>query len=291
MKSSAVAECAERGRLEALRVLLADKRIDPNAPREFGTTPLYLAVENGNSDIVEELLKHPETDVNIPRPDGRVPLYAAVSLSRPKIKRLLLSHPKLNLTKARIQLASISSLKRFLDPDDPTTCGIFFLACTEGKTELVEELLGIPEIETQETIHCPTVCADTPLTPLYSACNMWFCKVVEVLMSNQRFLESLDSEHARDIITNVLTARGYYNCITHFDRAGLLHSPSQFWKGHLGQIQDDVEVWDFVLEKEEFVFPIKQNVLYLACESGSYKGALFLLKHPKVDVNHPQPVS
>ena len=60
-----------------MRVLLGDKRCDPNYPDFDGTLPIHKAAAGGNKFILDTLIEY-GANVNAPAPDGTTALYIAV---------------------------------------------------------------------------------------------------------------------------------------------------------------------------------------------------------------------
>lgn len=67
----------DTGRFVTLRVLLGDKRCDPNYPDFDGTLPIHKAAAGGNKFILDTLIEY-GANVNAPAPDGTTALYIAV---------------------------------------------------------------------------------------------------------------------------------------------------------------------------------------------------------------------
>ena len=84
---------AKNGHDEIVDLLLAQSRVDvDHAEDEVGTTPLFMAAQNGHDYIVLKLITH-GADVNFKMPDGTSgasPLIAAAQCGHHKIVKLLL---------------------------------------------------------------------------------------------------------------------------------------------------------------------------------------------------------
>lgn len=59
------------GRLEAVKLLLATKGVDPNMGTDFGATALHFAAHRGHVDVVKVLLQDRRIKVNIPATGGK----------------------------------------------------------------------------------------------------------------------------------------------------------------------------------------------------------------------------
>eukprot|EP01083_Nonionella_stella_P128396 389069_1 len=53
-----------KGNVNAVGIILENKKIDVNKTDCYEKTPLYLAVKKGNIEIVQLFLKHPKVNVN-----------------------------------------------------------------------------------------------------------------------------------------------------------------------------------------------------------------------------------
>lgn len=67
--------------IEVVRVLLADKRVDPNKPSKNGTTVLLNAIAHQNKKLVDELLKDTRVDFNQKDNNDNSPLSTAMRKS------------------------------------------------------------------------------------------------------------------------------------------------------------------------------------------------------------------
>ncbi|TDG95507.1 ankyrin repeat domain-containing protein [Cardinium endosymbiont of Culicoides punctatus] len=106
----------DRNSLEAVRLLLRDKRTDVNKKKDFkGENSLGLAVEWGLTDMVEILLEHPAIDLEPKNRHGRTPLAEAVHGGHVEIVALLLNHganPEGITTKSNTFFPKLGSVKR-----------------------------------------------------------------------------------------------------------------------------------------------------------------------------------
>ncbi|WP_194847556.1 ankyrin repeat domain-containing protein [Candidatus Neptunochlamydia vexilliferae] len=89
--------CSKKGghKKEIITFLLS-KGVNVNAPNNYQSTPLIIAVSNGNYEATELLLKQKEIKVNQPTQEGFTPLHIAVTNRAPPLIKLLLNHPGVN---------------------------------------------------------------------------------------------------------------------------------------------------------------------------------------------------
>eukprot|EP01083_Nonionella_stella_P004597 13364_1 len=92
---------AERGNVEAVKLLLDHPKIDVNTVDDSERTPLFSALVRGNTKLFRLLLKSPKVDVNVTPSAGdyygQTPLGYAVAHGLDKIVGLLLQHPKIDV--------------------------------------------------------------------------------------------------------------------------------------------------------------------------------------------------
>ncbi|TDG95503.1 ankyrin repeat domain-containing protein [Cardinium endosymbiont of Culicoides punctatus] len=110
-------ECrGDRNSLEAVRLLLNDKRTDVNEKENFkGETSLCLAVERGLTDMVQILLGQKDIKLEPKNSYGRTPLAEAVRRNYVEIVALLLNHganPEGITTKSNTFFPKLGSAKR-----------------------------------------------------------------------------------------------------------------------------------------------------------------------------------
>lgn len=120
---------------ETVKLLLEHRKLNVNKATLGNSSPLYLASAFDNErglQSVKMVLAHKNVDVNMrTRADGHTPIYAAVSNNNVEVVKLLLSHPKIN-----VNLAS------FKDNSTP-----IYLACQFGYEALVKLLLAHPKTD------------------------------------------------------------------------------------------------------------------------------------------------
>jgi uncharacterized protein len=87
--ASPLAEAAARGDLQAVRTLLAEGKLDANAPSRDGTPALHWVVRVGDRDTAERLAAA-GADVNAANRYGVVPLHLAIAAGDTEMTRWLL---------------------------------------------------------------------------------------------------------------------------------------------------------------------------------------------------------
>jgi len=130
-----------KNKLEIVKLLLAQDKIEVNIPNNEGKTPLYYAVLENKLEIVELLLKHQKIDVNLKNNIGKTPLYYAVLENKAEIVKLLLEHKKIDVNSKIIGMTPLH------------------LALIGGHTEIVKLLLEHKDIK----VNIPNNKGDTPL--------------------------------------------------------------------------------------------------------------------------------
>ncbi|TDG95508.1 ankyrin repeat domain-containing protein [Cardinium endosymbiont of Culicoides punctatus] len=107
----------DNNNLEAVRLLLKDKRTDVNKKDNYfqQNTSLGLAVDSGLTDMVKILLEHPDIKLEQKNRHGRTPLAEAVRRNYVEIVALLLNHganPEGITTKSNTFFPKLGSEKR-----------------------------------------------------------------------------------------------------------------------------------------------------------------------------------
>ena len=155
-------DAVERGELEVVRSLLADKRTEINKPNANGATPLYIAAQNGYTEIVKLFVANAKTEVNSSKYNGVTALFIASQNGYTEIVSLLLSDSRTSdINKRR---------------DDSYTG--FYLAAQMGHTEIVKLFLADKRTEVNKT------CEGT--TSLYVAAQNGHTEIVRMLVNDKR---------------------------------------------------------------------------------------------------------
>ena len=84
--------------IEAVRLMLADKRVNANCEKSSGITPLLMAAaEADNIEIFKLLLSEPRVDVNLGDKEGVSPLHRAVVSGNTEAVKLLLADARVDV--------------------------------------------------------------------------------------------------------------------------------------------------------------------------------------------------
>jgi len=68
-----------------------------NKPKNTGSTPLWMAAQNGHVQIVQTLLTRDDIDVNKHNNQDATPLFIASYFGKVEVVRLLLSQPNIDI--------------------------------------------------------------------------------------------------------------------------------------------------------------------------------------------------
>ncbi|WP_342278092.1 ankyrin repeat domain-containing protein [Spiroplasma endosymbiont of Nephrotoma flavescens] len=148
---------------EIVKELLKHKNINVNKTEPIcHMSVLHNAVRLGETEIVKELLKNPEINVNITAINDITPLHLAVILDKNEIVTELLKHPKINVNAIVKKDYTIPFLKEVFDKLNHSDIDInlkekikltpLFFAEFFGKTQIAEELLKHPKINTDSSL-------------------------------------------------------------------------------------------------------------------------------------------
>ena len=90
--------CAQLGNVEALKLLLADPRVDPTVLSDEGSSILYYVAGFGdeNRDLTRRLLADKRFDPSVADKTGETPLHQAAEEGRPANIKLLLADARVN---------------------------------------------------------------------------------------------------------------------------------------------------------------------------------------------------
>lgn len=159
------------GNLEIVRLLLAHKKIDPNAINTDGSSALQLAVKNGNEGLVKLFLAHDRIDPNFVNSTINVTaLFLAVLKKSSNLVAALLAHPKTD--------------PNILCTKEKGTA--LFTAIYQGSVDIAEQLIASPRID-------PNVRSGLQgVPPLCYVISKNYPTVLELLISHERI--DLDQE-------------------------------------------------------------------------------------------------
>jgi serine/threonine-protein phosphatase 6 regulatory ankyrin repeat subunit B len=132
----AIHDAAKNGRLENLKVLLAENPDLVSSKDSDGWTPLHWAAREGNNDIAEFVLTN-KADVNAQNDEGWTPLHVAILMGQKDIQQLLLQHGGQDLMPQAIapRDTNIATAEAVLDT-------AIHDAASEGNLACVKELLS-----------------------------------------------------------------------------------------------------------------------------------------------------
>ena len=93
---------SQQGRIDEVRMLLRQGRLDVNQTSTFRFTPLFAAAKRGHAAVARMFLDEQGTDANKGRAcDGATPLYIASQNGHLEIVRMLLTHSGVDAAKGR----------------------------------------------------------------------------------------------------------------------------------------------------------------------------------------------
>ncbi len=259
----------ENGYLNIVERLLAVPGINVNKAMTDGTTPLYVSCDKGYLNIIERLLAVPRIDVNKSNKNNATPLFVACVRNQLNIVKRLLAVPGIDVNKAIT---------------DNTTSPLF-IACENGYLNIVERLLAVPGINVNKS-------NKNDATPLFIACQNGNMNIVERLLA----VPEIDVNKARkDGATPVFIAcqKSHLNIVERLlaipgidvnkamtNGATPLHVACQF--GHLNVIERLLAVTGIDVNK---VRTNGATPLHVACQFGHLNIVERLLPVPGIDVN------
>ena len=173
-------QAVSHGSIDAIRLLLKQKRIHLEAHDRNGNTPLHLAVRSQSREVMDILLRNPHSDVNCRDLAGNTPLWLSTHLSCDAVTERLLEEPRVNLNfvggHGDTQTPSTSLHHAVLRPDtgalerlmavpgiDVGRCAAgqspFALACAHGRVDSMKVLLRVDRVDINASgLGHPPVC-------------------------------------------------------------------------------------------------------------------------------------
>ena len=188
---TALVDCAERGRVEAAKILLqngADYQIAGHA----GRTPLAWACTGGHAEVVKLILKHakshssegsPLSDcINKANKDGWTPLMHAAFRNHLPVVKVLLEYG-----------ADYTTSRVGKKPPTPTA---LHDACSSGSREVVTHLLEVAskELDEEQLARFVNKRNQYEKTPLHDAADSGRPRIVELLLSKYN-ADPMTSKH------------------------------------------------------------------------------------------------
>jgi ankyrin repeat protein len=184
---------------ESVRALLDHEATDTSLITKDGWSALNIACRHGNADIVRQLLQNPLTDPTA-LANGWSPLHLAILNKSPdiilslledeRVDRAVESPAKKGVVEHAIAEANLEVLKALLDDpfkkiDPDATSGNrgtpLFIACVEGKAELVRVL-----VDGGADVNAP---GSQGLTPFLLAAGRGNIKILKMLLPRAHFAQ------------------------------------------------------------------------------------------------------
>jgi len=155
-------QAVSHGSMDAIRMLLKQKRTNLEAHDRNGDTPLHLAVRSRSREVMDLLLSHPRVRVNCKDREGNTPLWLSTHLSCDAVTERLLEEPHVDINfiggHGEFQAPSTSLHHAVLKPNtaalqrllvvpgvDVARCAMgqspFALACAHGRIDAMKVLL------------------------------------------------------------------------------------------------------------------------------------------------------
>jgi hypothetical protein len=85
-----------KGNTEVVKLLLADKRIDPTKPDNWGHTPFHSACKEGQVEIIKLLLADPRINLMAKDKFGQTPLHLAYYYKQASTVKILLANSRID---------------------------------------------------------------------------------------------------------------------------------------------------------------------------------------------------
>ena len=175
-----------RNHIEAVKVFLADERIDVNKARTdndvSSATALGKACFHGMVEIAKLLLAHDDIDVNVQTAGTQTPLYSAACQGHVAIIELLLAHDKIEADK----------------PDTTNGATPLHVACYRGHVGVVKLLVA------HAGFNLNAARTDNGSTPLYTACDRGHVAIAKMLLAQDEV--DVNQERTLDGSTPLITA-------------------------------------------------------------------------------------
>ncbi|XP_076109489.1 uncharacterized protein LOC143078512 [Mytilus galloprovincialis] len=148
----------EMGHCELVDLLL-ENEVRLKKKNRDGNAPIHIACIKGHSKIVERMISINQSIVNLPNIKGSTPLHLSCQKGPLELVKVLLKNNAL------------------LSLTDEDNCVPFFIACLNGRTEIVEEILNLqngPRVNEY---------FQNELVPLHVACSYEHQELTEALLN------------------------------------------------------------------------------------------------------------
>jgi ankyrin repeat protein len=195
--TSPFGQAVVHNRIDVVRLLLAEPRVDPNQPTKHRETPFYVACREGHVEIVQRLLSDPRIKINEVSTFGESPFLVACQKGKTEVVKLLLKDPRVDIARATEFGTSPFSkacgekhtdIVKLLLEEDPERIGDinrpnkseetpFWVACQQGNTEVVRILLKDRRIDVSKP-------NKDNVTPFSKACEKGHFEIVRLLLQN-----------------------------------------------------------------------------------------------------------
>ena len=177
-----VAAC--HGRLDVVKLLLQHKA-ELESTFKTGATPLYVACSNGHLDVVDALIE-PGANVNAVCKDGATPLYVAAEFGHVDVVK---------------RLAQAGAL---LESPFQTGATPLYIAAYKGHADVAKTLV---KLSTSTPLNFRWNFIDANVnaalhdgaTPLHSACENGFHKIVKLLVTSGATVNTLMTNSCNDL--------------------------------------------------------------------------------------------
>ena len=154
------------GRLDIVKMLLAQEKIEVNKGNKGGASSFFLASQEGHKEVVSLLLADPRIDPNKPSKNEATPFLVACQEGHREMVALLLADPRFDPNK---------------QANDGTTP--FLIACEKGNKDVVSLLLVDPRID-------PNTPLNDQSTPLWHASQEGHLVVVQHLLASGKEIDT-----------------------------------------------------------------------------------------------------
>ena len=198
---------ATKGKLLSIvKKLIEEENVDPNAEDSFGTSPVMIAASLGDVETLQFLLSlSDKVNINAQRKNGRTPLHYACFCGFEEVVRFLLGHPQImvnegdNAGETPLQIACSNGceviVSLLLDHEDIQVNSssnnmdtLLMIACNKSHYEVVKLLLRRDDID----VNAQNV---NRFTALMFACYNGTIEIVKSLLDHKDIDVNLEDEY------------------------------------------------------------------------------------------------